>query len=113
MLKKLRGVEEIGPGRWRACCPLHDDQHPSLYITLEDDRLLIHCFAGCKTNDIVCTLGFKMADLFARSPGPRQRVHKIRDLDGHIVAEHVRIDSPTGKKFGGGEAAGKDQMVSR
>jgi len=99
ILKRLTGVEEIGPGRWRACCPLHDDQHPSLYITVEDDRVLLHCFAGCKTIDIVRTLGFRMAELFAKNPGSRQRVYKIRDLDGHVVAEHVRIDSPTGKKF--------------
>jgi len=30
-----------------ALCPAHDDRNPSLSIQLADDRILIHCFAGC------------------------------------------------------------------
>jgi hypothetical protein len=99
ILQKLHGVEEIGPGRWRACCPRHDDRKPSLYITLENDRILLHDFGGCKTEDIVRALGLRMADLFSKNSRQKKRIYAIRDLDGNIVAEHVRIDKPKGKKM--------------
>ena len=39
-------------GQWRgssgsARCPAHDDHSPSLSISEADDRLLVHCHAGC------------------------------------------------------------------
>jgi len=31
-----------------ACCPAHDDKDPSLSVTdTEDDKVLVHCHAGC------------------------------------------------------------------
>lgn len=36
------------------CCPAHDDKNPSLSISLGiDGQLLLHCFAGCKFEDIL------------------------------------------------------------
>lgn len=46
-----------------AQCPGHDDGKPSLSITDKDDRVLIHCHAGCHTEDVVEALGLSMADL--------------------------------------------------
>jgi hypothetical protein len=51
--------------QWQARCPAHDDRQPSLSISVgEDERVLLHCHAGC-TLEAVCTaLGLQLADLF-------------------------------------------------
>jgi hypothetical protein len=39
---------------WMACCPAHDDLHPSLSIKADPRRgALLYCFAGCSFGDIV------------------------------------------------------------
>jgi len=45
------GARRCGDG-WLACCPAHEDRHPSLSIKVADDRLLLHCFAGCDYRDL-------------------------------------------------------------
>ena len=51
-------------------CPAHDDDHkPSLSLKAENGRLLLHCFAGCKPEDIVSKVGLGMQDLFAEGGG--------------------------------------------
>ncbi len=64
---RLERVRETGPGRWIACCPSHDDNVPSLSIRKADDeRILIHCFAGCPAADVVAAVGLSLADLYPR-----------------------------------------------
>jgi putative DNA primase/helicase len=42
---------------WTACCPAHDDHDPSLSIREGDaGRALLHCFAGCRQEDIIAAL---------------------------------------------------------
>jgi len=51
-------------------CPAHDDHHnPSLSLKAEDGRLLLHCFAGCRPEDIVSKIGLQMKDLFVEGGG--------------------------------------------
>ncbi len=47
-----------------ARCPAHDDQYPSLGVKETDDRLLIHCLAGCRTTDVLAAMGLDFPDLF-------------------------------------------------
>jgi len=51
-------------GKWMACCPAHKDTSPSLAISEVNDRVLIHCFAGCETEDVMAAIGLSLADLF-------------------------------------------------
>jgi hypothetical protein len=68
LLGKLKGVKESGKG-WIARCPAHEDGNASLSISEGDDgRVLLKCFAGCSTDDIVAAVGLKMADLFPARP---------------------------------------------
>jgi len=95
-------------GRWRACCPVHDDSTPSLDWRLGDDgRVLLTCRAGCATEAVVEALGFTMADLFPPddqrpepSPAPRAVTtdYAIHDADGMLVATHRRHDRGEGEK---------------
>src|SRR5215204_2304990 len=51
-------------------CPAHDDRNnPSLSLKAEDGRLLMHCFAGCRPEDIVSEIGLQMKDLFSEGGG--------------------------------------------
>lgn len=74
LLSRLDKVNQMKGGakgaRWLACCPAHDDKTPSLSITLTvDDRILVHCWAGCEFTDIVAAVGMSAADFFPESGG--------------------------------------------
>jgi hypothetical protein len=46
-------------------CPAHDDRKPSLGVReLHDGRLLVRCYAGCATEDILAALDLEFADLY-------------------------------------------------
>ncbi len=50
-------------------CPAHKDRTPSLSVSRsQDGGILLKCFAGCATADVVAAMGLKMADLFASEP---------------------------------------------
>ena len=107
-LALLKNVKPAGTNKWMACCPAHNDgQHPgdqSLSVTLKDDKLLIKCFAGCQTPDIVKSLGLTMSDLFIgekvkplRPATPRQRrqivaTYPYHNLGNQLVFEVVRYE---------------------
>jgi len=100
-------VQRTGPNQWAAKCPAHDDEKPSLSIKLDTNRILLHCHAGCPTKDIVRALGLNMSDLFLESEkslskhkiSNKEHVWELRAPDGSVVAEHIRIDTPDGKRM--------------
>ena len=47
-----------------ACCPAHDDRTPSLQITQANDRVLIHCHAGCGGNEVLEAVGLDFSVLY-------------------------------------------------
>ncbi len=66
LLARLNGVREVGPRRWKAICPSHEDRNPSLGIRLvTDGRVLLHCFGGCRTEDVLRALQLEWSALFA------------------------------------------------
>ncbi|GAC1516398.1 MAG: hypothetical protein NVS1B11_36960 [Terriglobales bacterium] len=38
---------------WYACCPAHDDKHPSLYISDSNGKTLVFCHAGCSNDAVI------------------------------------------------------------
>lgn len=71
LLSRLEGARATGKGKWIARCPAHDDTSPSLSIREADDgRLLVRCWAGCASAEIVAAVGLALRDLFPRAlPG--------------------------------------------
>ena len=72
----LAKVKETGHNRWIACCPGHEDKSPSLTIREVDDRLLLHCFAGCDIENIVSSVGLEVTDLFPESREPHKSISR-------------------------------------
>jgi len=64
LLSRLHKVKRTGQGRYMACCPAHQDRSASLAVKeLDDGRILLHCFAGCPTADVLAAVGMTFADL--------------------------------------------------
>ncbi|MDZ4141149.1 MAG: CHC2 zinc finger domain-containing protein [Methylotenera sp.] len=63
VLSRLDKVQRIGDGRYKAICPAHDDRTPSLNIKDDGGRLLLHCFGGCETSDVLGAIGLDFSDI--------------------------------------------------
>ena len=79
---RLEGVRTCGKGKWQAKCPAHDDRLPSLAISEAQDKILIHCFAGCSPSDVLDAVGLELGDLFEGS---------ISNGHGHTINYKQRI----------------------
>jgi hypothetical protein len=71
-LDKVKGRN----GSWTARCPAHADKGPSLAVRENDDgRILLHCFAGCETANVLGAVGMDMTDLFP--PDSKRRDYPV------------------------------------
>lgn len=67
ILRLLEKVKKSGNG-WVACCPAHPDKNPSLGLNQgADGRVLIKCWAGCESRDVMAAIGLGMKDLYGDS----------------------------------------------
>ena len=46
----------VKPDEYKACCPAHDDNNPSLSISQKADRVLVHCWSGCSQSEVIQAL---------------------------------------------------------
>ena len=65
-LQALNNVNQRGAQHY-ASCPAHEDRNPSLGIRQGDKGILVTCYAGCSTAQIVDAMGLSLADLFQDS----------------------------------------------
>lgn len=66
----LPRAREDGKGGYFVSCPTdrhqHGDRSAGLHVTMaENGNVLVTCFAGCSTKDVMASLGLRMSDLFA------------------------------------------------
>ncbi len=62
-LSKLEGVKQL-PSGFAARCPAHDDHVASLSVNEgREGGIVLICFAGCQTEDVVSAVGLTMRDL--------------------------------------------------
>lgn len=80
-----------GQNRWVACCPGHDDRHPSFHISEQDGKTLFHCFAGCPQDRVIATLVAR--GLWPDPERPhRERLHASgRPFIPQSAINHARI----------------------
>lgn len=93
LLARLEAVRQDGTG-WSASCPAHDDTRNSLHVAEgEGGRAVLHCHAGCATEDVVKAAGTTMETLFQAKGPPRTReiVHGRFD-EAAVVATYDYVD---------------------
>jgi hypothetical protein len=80
-LSRLEKVKQRQPNQYSARCPAHADKGPSLSIReTPEGGVLLHCFAGCATADVVAALGLQMTDLFPPRDVPANAPKRIANL---------------------------------
>lgn len=76
ILNRLNKVKTTGSGKYKACCPAHNDSNPSLVITDTNEKILVKCWAGCSTEEILNAMDLTWSDLFHNSLDPDERLHR-------------------------------------
>jgi len=69
-------------------CPAHDDKSASLSITLENDKILLYCHAGCNIDDVCVSLGIEQTDLFA--PIDEKQINRV-PVPQKVEREQIRM----------------------
>jgi putative DNA primase/helicase len=109
--RRAREITEAFRGRWRGhkgmcCCPAHDDRTPSLAIGLGKHAILLHCFAGCTSAEVLAAFarhGIEPRELFdgsgeaiapvVRAQGPDQNAlrlwRKAEAFEGSLAARYL------------------------
>ena len=64
-------VTQTRDGQASAQCPAHEDRAPSLSLTRIEGQALVHCHAGCQTDDVTAALNMKLSDLFDEPTGAK------------------------------------------
>lgn len=97
-LAGLPGFRATGKQKWEARCPAHEDRKASLSIgTGQDDKILLHCHAGCDLARILEAAGIEKKDLFASNgTEPQERriiaTHDYRTAAGELSYQVVRYE---------------------
>ena len=105
-------------GNHKCTCPAHDDDRESLSVKEGDDgKVLVKCFAECRTEDVVARVGLKMSDLMpikekARRPsgklGPIVATYDYVDEQGVLLCQATRHEP---KDFRQRQPDGKDNWI--
>lgn len=61
-LSRLRGVQDKGNGQYMARCPCHDDKRQSLSVRMGENKIILHCMAGCAYEDILRSMDVDWRD---------------------------------------------------
>lgn len=74
ILPHLKGVTKKSGKIW-AICPAHPDKNPSLSITEESDRVLMHCF-GCQADGMEVMKALRLSPSFLFRDPRRNEIPK-------------------------------------
>ena len=106
-------ARELGGGRerktsngWASLCPAHPDSKPSLAITVGDKQaVVVKCRVGCSQDAVLAALAARGLSLNGHKevqPKPRKLErtlrYEIKDLDGRLIATHIRKEFDDGTK---------------
>jgi hypothetical protein len=81
----------------QAFCPVHEDKNASLSITINADKMLLYCHAGCYISDILNKSNLEFGDLFPdKAP---VGLYQYRYEDNELAYEKVKYKTADGKTF--------------
>jgi hypothetical protein len=93
LAQQCHGAHQDKAG-WRARCPIHQGHSDtSLHLWEEAGNLRVHCFAGCKAQDILSALGEQPQRTHTEH---YDAIYSYRGLDGTVLYQVVRLP---GKQF--------------
>ena len=69
-LQSFKNVKKTGANQYICCCPAHYDDKASLSVAYNpsEDKIALHCHAGCDTADILTEVGKTWADVSPTKP---------------------------------------------
>ena len=79
----LQKAKRVGPDKYVACCPAHDDKTPSLSVQDTSGKVLVHCHAGCTQEEVIGVL----RDMGLWHTPSR---HRIKYLENQSLKEDIR-----------------------
>jgi hypothetical protein len=94
----LTEAKPTGQDKYIGHCPAHGSKrHRDLSIKLTSERILLHCFAACDTQNICRSLGIELKDLFrdVLDPNPRKRkaAAQARERERYALQQGTLIDA--------------------
>ena len=100
ILSHFNGVKQTGANTYMALCPAHDDKNPSLSIRYSDEenRICLHCFAGCDRKEILRCAGLNEKDLFERKYTMKKTEYTYHYENGEVAYRKFRFEHEGGKK---------------
>ncbi len=101
ILQRLQNVRKTRNG-YQALCPSHTDIKQSLSVKESNGRILLKCFAGCDTQEIVSAMNIELKDLFSEQKKVMANnnfqskkivsVYQYTDENGNLLYENVRYE---------------------
>ena len=106
IIGRFDGVKQTNKDEWMGKCPLHSDHIPSVSFKWVNGKMLINCFAGCDTAQILKKVGLSFSDLYedssnqtsSRFKDTPEREHVYKNADGEILAKKVIYRKSNGSK---------------
>lgn len=110
LLSRLEGVAPSGGG-WRARCPSCGGRSRKLSIAMADDRVLLHCFGGCRADEVLQSAGLTWADVmpprhWPQSPEEQRRARRAIREAGWAAALATLAREATVVRLAGRQLAG-------
>lgn len=80
LLQRLEGLQKSGSG-WRAMCPACGGRSRKLAVAEREGRVLLHCFGGCKSIEVLEAVGLGWPDImpprhWPESPEERRQARR-------------------------------------
>jgi energy-coupling factor transporter ATP-binding protein EcfA2 len=92
VLGELDDVQQTGADEWKARCPAHDDNNPSLSVTVgEDYPVLLHCHAGCEFEEVAEELD-SLSTHWKPWEGTEVERYTYRGAGGELLFDVVRYE---------------------
>lgn len=70
LLQRLEGVRKSGDG-WRARCPACGGRSQKVSVAESAGRVLLHCFGGCRPEQVLAAAGLDWRDIMPPSHWPK------------------------------------------
>ena len=104
-LQSFKNIKQTAPNQYICRCPAHYDKKASLSIAYNpvEDKIALHCHAGCATADILTEIGKTWADIMpAKEDEPQKPLkqwqinleaeYRYTDADGKYLYSKLRYE---------------------